>query len=294
MSSTASKWLTGCGVGCGAIFLVMFAVGTWGFLFVKSKMQGFAEAETASHELRQKYGRLEDFRPAPDGRIAPERMEVFLKVRENLAPARRTLESSFQDLAEGIDQASDGQESFPQVLDIIGQAFGMVPKLGRFQAERNHELLASGMSPGEYFYVYVLAYYTWLHKSPGDGPRFRIQGQENVNHDGPEEEPDVRQERIATLTRQARRVFLAMLRNQQAGLEGGLAEAPPDPWRKALAREIEALESSPSHLPWQGGLPAAIEASLQPFRTKLEQSYSPLINPLELEMPIAAGRRGHR
>ena len=66
----------------------------------------------------------------------------------------------------------------------------------------------------------------------------------------------------------------------------GLAVAGEgDPgWREMLEAEVDALERDPYRLPWRDDLPAATAASFEPFRERLETSYSEICNPLEIGM----------
>jgi hypothetical protein len=73
-----------------------------------------------------------------------------------------------------------------------------------------------------------------------------------------------------------------MLHNQLVRLEEREAAVMPEEWRQALAAEIKAMETDKNRLPWQDGVPAVIEASLKPFKERLEASYSAMTNPLEL------------
>ncbi len=293
MSGNGSKWLMGCGIGCGAAVLLLVALGTFGYLFVKSKMRGFVEAESASAELTRKYGRITDYCPDPGGPAA-DRIRVFLDARDKTAAARGNLEVSFASLSDGIHQARGGQDSIPQILDIVARGFSIVPQLGEFHAARTRALMDEGMGPGEYVYIYVLVYYSWMGKSPADGPGFRIQGDRTIVSEDSRDGRDARQERRDELTRYVRRTFLDMLRNRCSKTDEGRAEAPPDPWRKVLDAEISALEENPSRIPWQDGLPKGIEDTLQPFRQRLEDSYSPLVNPLELGLWARSGKQQDR
>lgn len=205
-----------------------------------------------------------------------------MQAREGCAPARGRLEASFAGLSDGIRQARQQKGSFPGILWIIRNGLGAIPQLGDFQAARTRALLDAGIGPGEYVYIYVLAYHSWLQKSPGDGPEFRIQGQRGIVSEESEHGGNIREERREMLTRQIRGLLLAMLRNQRAKLDEGRIEAQRDPWREALGAEISALESDSGRLPWQGGLPRKLEDSFRPFRDRLLQSYSSLANPLEL------------
>ena len=75
-----------------------------------------------------------------------------------------------------------------------------------------------------------------------------------------------------------------MLRRQQAALEPLEASPDGEAWRRALAAEISALEADRFRIPWQDGLPEVLRQSLEPFRARLEASYSSMCNPLEIGM----------
>ena len=283
MARSGSKWLTGCGIGCGVFVLLLVVAGTLGFLAIRERMQSFADASASGSELERRYGKSIDFTPDP-GAIRRERIVVFLEIREKAAPARAELEASFSGLSDGIEGARRGQDSIPQIAGILRRGFGVLPKLGEFQAARTRAMLESDMGPGEYLYVYVLAYYSWLGKPPEDGPSFRIAGQREIVREEPDHGGDVRGERRDQLIRQIQRNFTAMLRNQRAKLDAGKAEAGPDAWARVVEAELKALAADPRRIPWQDRLPEVIEDSLRPFRLQLEASYSPLSNPLELSV----------
>jgi hypothetical protein len=284
MAGDKSKWLLGCGVGCGALLVLIVILGVAGYVAIKSRMQGFQAAEKAGNELERRYGRIDQYCPPPSGEVAPDRIRLFLDLRDKLAPERRAMEKAFADLSSGIHDAKEGHDSFPQVLGLIRRGFGMLPQLGRFQEARATSLLDAGMSPGEYLHIYVLAYYSLLGKSPGDGPEFDIHMEAGTPRAERRERGHRREGRHDLATAHTRRLYLAMLRNQLAKLDEGRAEAAPDRWRDALRAEIEALEAGRTRIPWQDGLPKQIENSLLPFKSRLEASYSSMLNPLEVQM----------
>jgi len=291
MAGRGSKWLTGCGIGCGVILLMLVVAGTLGYLTVRQRMESFADASSTGSELEHRFGKPGDFVPEP-GAIPGERIAAFLGARDKAAPARAQLEVSFRGLSDGIEETRRGQDSLPQIVGLIRRGFGILPKIGEFQAARTRALLESGMGSGEYLYIYVLTYYSWLGKPPEDGPGFRIAGQRGVVRQDSDHGRDIRRERRAQIVGQIQRSFAAMLRNQRARLERGRVEAGPDAWTPIVEAELAALAADASRIPWQDGLPAVIEESLRPFRPELEASYSPLVNPLELT--IWTGRGNER
>ena len=66
------------------------------------------------------------------------------------------------------------------------------------------------------------------------------------------------------------RLALPMLRCQLAKLREPGAGGAADKWRKALVAEVKALEADRYRLPWRDGVPAVLEASLKPYRERLE------------------------
>jgi hypothetical protein len=279
----------GCGIGCGALVVLIIVAATAAYLVIRDRMQSFADAGSAGSELERRYGKPSDFIPEP-GAIPGGRISVFLQAREKAAPARVALEESFRGLSQEIEAAHHGSDSIPQIAGMVRHGFGVLPKLGEFQAARTRAMLESGIGPGEYLYIYVLAYYSWLGKSPADGPLFRISNERDVFREESDRK-DVRGERRERLVRHIRREFTAMFRNQIAKLQQGRAEAEPDAWIRTVRAELTALENNPSRIPWQEGLPAVIESSLRPFRVPLEGGYSPAINPLELNIWTAENNR---
>ena len=75
---------------------------------------------------------------------------------------------------------------------LLVDPLGTAAQAGAFEA-----LLEVGMGPGEYMYVYSVAYYSWLGKSPADGPSFTLVGDDGDNQGRQvgQDEFDVREER---------------------------------------------------------------------------------------------------
>ena len=130
--------------------------------------------ELTTDKLIESYGEARDFQPDPEGIIASNRIETFLAVRDSIALISEHLDSTINDLTNNIDRIEKEQKSFWNVMRLIGKGVGTIPQLAEFYNARNNALLNTEMGLGEYYYIYVLAYYSYLGKSPGDGPDFRI------------------------------------------------------------------------------------------------------------------------
>jgi hypothetical protein len=145
------------------------------------------------------------------------------------------------------------------------------------------------MGLGEYYYMYVLIYYSWLGHSPEDGPNFNFMGDNHGSYhyrfnpenteEREEQEQQISEDRRDRIIRITRGMIRPMLSCQLEALE---EKGIHNTWRHALETEIDALKADNNRLPWQNGLPRVMDASLRPFRDRLEASYSALLNALEI------------
>ena len=285
-SSTASKWLIGCGIGCGVVILLLVFAGVGGYFFVKNIVSGFEETEAIADALTERYGEIKDFCPDPDGAIGPERVEAFLSVRNSMEPVKEKLENSIIILSDEEGEGQFKEEPSPGVLTKIKTGFGIIPLIAEFYTRRNQALLDAEMGLGEYYFIYVVSYYSWLGKSPGDGLEYSL-----VDRDEEKRGVYWRRRRSENLDdrqndvlKQLHRQILPMLKNQLAKLTGNDISPVRDPWRESLAAEIEAMEADRFRLLWLDGLPEVLVVSLKPFRGRLEVSYSKVLNALEMAL----------
>jgi hypothetical protein len=274
--TTPQKVLLGCGIGCGVTVLLGLALVAGGFFVVSNIVEEFENTEAAMDEVRERYGRISEFSPHPDGIIEPERIEVFLSVRSSMAPVREEMEQTLTMLSE-VKEKGLGTSSYG-TLETIQGGLELIPQIARFLTVRNEALLNSEMGLGEYYYIYVLAYFSWLDKSPADGPSFQLTGSSSDEADLFE----VRERRREVVLRQIHRNLLPMLQSQLSVLESRGAAEELASWQESLSEEIGTMEVDRYHLPWLRGLPHVIENSLIPFRERLESSYSAMCNPLEV------------
>jgi len=279
-SDTTKKWLVGCGIGCGVIILILIALGISGYLFFKNVVDEFKDTEASMAMLTERYGKITDFCPNPVGAISPDRIEIFLAVREAFEPTREKLKISMKTLQDRVDRTEVEVKKPKNVFQMIKVGVGLIPQIGEYIKSRNQALMDSGMGIGEYYYIYVVAFYSWLGHLPEDGPDFQIIGPDDERDSWDRE--DVQEERRDVTLRRLHRMLLPMLSNQLEKLSATETSGIPDEWRKALEAEIEAMETDRFRLPWQEDLPDVIESSLNPFRDRLEQSYNKMTNPLEL------------
>ena len=167
MAGTGKKWLIGCGAGCGAVLLLGILISIGGSLYM---MRPFNEAIDAQQTLEAEFGTREAFVPGSQG-ITPDRLDKFIAVRRALVPLCeefRKIGDSFA-VVEELDKEGgepSKKEALKAVGNLMGNIFGMVGNIGRFTEERNLALLENDMSLGEYAWIYVLVYNSWLGEQP--------------------------------------------------------------------------------------------------------------------------------
>ena len=171
MARKGSVWLYGCGIGCVVAGLGLCALFMTGWFFIRNMLGGFEQAESARIKLEQAHGAPSTFTPWPGGTLPADRLQIFLVVRERLAPHRATLSGNYRKLPvtasqmKELDQAR-GFDKLVKGLFVGRDAISLVQEMGRYAGRRDEALLESGMGMGEYMYLYAVAYYSWLGHSP--------------------------------------------------------------------------------------------------------------------------------
>jgi len=251
-----------------------------GYRWARTAAEVVEAAERAEDRLEEEYGLVREFTP-PAGPVAADRVEAFLAVRELIAPQREALTESVEALAPAADKggAVGG-------LRAARAGISMAPRLLEFARARNEALLEVGMGPGEYAWMYWLTYYAWLGHPVDESllndimeARSASDGSMQVHIDGMDTEH---------AERQLRRNIRAMLRNLEIELAG-------DPDRTELkelvASELAAIDADSGRMPWVDGLPEVFVVGFDPYRDRLEASYSPATNPFEL-LQLDSGPHG--
>jgi hypothetical protein len=281
-SSSTKKWLLGCGIGCGVIVVILIIVATGVFFFIRNIVDEFKDTNAMMNTLTERYGKIKEFCPDPYGAISPDHLETFLIVRDAFAPARNDLGNALGALTQGKNANEVEVKKPANVFKMIKMGVGVIPQISEFYKSRNSALLEAEMGMGEYYYIYVVAYYSWLGKIPEQGPDFQlVERDRDMDYEDKEEFFEMRRDRTR---RRINRIALPMLRNQYEKLTSGEIADVNKSWKETLIGEIRAMESNRFRLPWQDGMPEALEASLRPFRTDLEDRYSMMTNPLELAL----------
>lgn len=143
------------GGGCALLVLAVIAVlgsATWYAAQFSKEYKAVVKSEAALVEATHDF---DNWGPPPEG-VDEARFEIFLDVRENLAPARARLAAA----TAAYETGGRGWWS-----RLSGGA-DLVPAYASFWAARNETLLERGMGPLEYVFTYRLSYYGFLGKDP--------------------------------------------------------------------------------------------------------------------------------
>ncbi len=288
--SQSSKWLIGCGIGCAVVIVIGIIIVISGYFLCRGTVQNFKQVEITQNKLAERYGEIDTYTPNPEGSIDAERIEIFLQVRDSMKTAIRELDTTLTKL-EALDQDKDEKDSFWDVVGGIREGFGMIPHIADFYLSRNNALFSLDMSPGEYYFIYVMAYYSYLGKSPDDGPGKQVirsgRGFTISSKDTEREEPEeswrkeMRGDTGLRMNQRIRWRIIPMLENQLEKIEENFHRYSRT-WRNTLETEINKLKDDRDRIPWQDRLPEQLTSSFRPFKYELEESYNPVTNIFEL------------
>lgn len=273
MNSTTSKVLTGCGIGCLVLIVLAVGMSYMGYRWVRDTTEAVEEAGRIERELEDQFGPVHAFTPPTEPGVPEDRMEVFLAVREALTEQRDQLASAVT----GLASAGEGG-GVASGFRTARAGMSLAPLTLGFANARNRALLDAGMGIGEYTWIYWQTYFAWLGHPADESQLHEIMKERSSEHGSVQIHMDggMEPERI---TWRLRRDIRAMLKNLEQELE-----ADPDRTGllEAVTAELAELDADPARVPWQDGLPESFAVGLEPYRQRLEATYSGATNPFEL------------
>jgi len=269
MAGTGKKWFVGCGVGCAvaALLSILLTVGG-GILMTRP----FNRAASTQRELTDIGGDREDYVPSPSG-LTKDQLKRFYAVRLELAPFC----VEFVEIAakfRAMDEFEDSEdppvgEMLKSVGGVMGAAMGMAGNIGKYTETRNRVLLAQDMSMGEYVWIYVLVYNSWLGMAP------------NLDFDDMEG---------GSYSRGERRIIRKLIENHIESLtESGRSEAA-EIWQAEADRIMETTAGVPFE---DGEFPPELAEMLEHRRGKFEKLYCSETSSFELSVIRKKGLSFH-
>ena len=224
-------------------------------------MRPLGTAVDTRTELDGAFGDQCSYSPPVDGVVNSDRIEVFLRVRRALGDSCDLIDRRAAAMRELEELDDEPDMSRTAVLRLAGRAttgaFGLGPALGALFEARNKALLAEGMGLGEYTYIYVMAYHQQLTELR---PRTGILDGSPVN-------------------RRIHGCLEGMLKRQFESPRFSLIDPT---MTTALENELALLAADPSRLPWQDGMPAAMQNAFSPHRADLDTLFCDGATELEL------------
>jgi len=270
LASTGKKWLIGCGTGCAVstLLVIVISVGT-GIMMTRP----FSKAVDVQNQLTESYGKREEYIPACEG-ITSDRLEAFLKVRATLmleCKGFENIQAKFQfmeDMDNSEEEPSKG-EIVKGVGNVMGAVFSIGGKIGNVTLVRNEALLANEMSLGEYNWLFILIYYSWLNHPPNTG--FEGEGGE--------------------LSGSERGYLLKMMEYHAVHCENSGHSQLAELWRDEAARMQRTGDDVPFK---ETSLPSKLIRVLEPYRHDLESHYCAAMAEFELGSIQKEGYFGFR
>ncbi len=107
------------------------------------------------------------FVPPSDLSLRPERLDAFLAVRDSLSAQRFELVAQATEFARQKNHLQ--KRGLKEFLSLLDSGSELAPVYAAYWIQRNRALLAQGMGPQEYIWLYSVVYYEWLEKDPADG-----------------------------------------------------------------------------------------------------------------------------
>ncbi|MGA9575316.1 MAG: hypothetical protein WBS20_15355 [Lysobacterales bacterium] len=227
---------------------VVFVIGSGAYFLTA----GIRDTKKLEQTLIDRFGLAYTYTPSPDGSIAPERTEAFIRVRNALQSACTSYQAVLAGIG-GLDKLESDQElsagkSAKTGLKGFKSVFSIGPEMVAFVGRRNQALLDENMGLGEYLYIYLTSYAEQLAAEPASA------------------EPGMEE---AYVSDRAREEYARILANQLLALE----TAGPADLAVNLRMELSALKDSLQTSPWPVVPAGKARESLAPYQEQLAGLY---------------------
>ncbi|MFA8344421.1 MAG: hypothetical protein ACEPO8_15710 [Rhodothermaceae bacterium] len=280
-----SKILTGCGIGCGAVVIILIIIGIIGYNFVSDKVEKIEEFETVINDLEDQYENYDQYSPE-ENLLSEERFAIFMEIRDSIkimSPDFTYALSTISIKMEDADENEDKDNSFSEVLTMVNTGFSAIPEILEYFNYRHKMLEKYNMSVGEYYYYFTMTYYVSLGVDLGDGPNFPVPGNTDGSHHhfGNESSNstedfinDLRESRSDKISNKINHFMLKVFDNY--------LQNENQKYKKLIEEEIELMKEDKYKLPFAEAKPDFIKKFFEPYSGKIKTTYVEMLNPLEL------------
>ena len=241
--------------------VIVFVIAS-GFYFLTA---GVRSAKHIEQTLIDRFDWADNYTPAIDGYIAPQRIEAFIRVREAVQPGCSDFQAVLTSISEldklDTDQGKPASEVASTGLQALKSAISAGPKMVKFSTTRNQALLAEEMGLGEYLYIYLTTYGEQL-------------ANESTSEFAATEE--------AYISDRTREEYTQILTNQLQALQTSELKTSSPNQETYLRVEIAALTDGSHPSPWPNGPVGKAQESLAPFQQQLAGLYCSGVVKIEL------------
>ncbi len=255
------KFLIGCGIAAGVGVLLLVVGGLLSYAWVKKQLPHLDQVREARTTLTERFGQRDDYVPPLDGQLESARIELFVAVRESLLATRGEIGGRLETFMSRTDRPDwEGRNIFQKFVEGLSLArggVGLFREAATYVGARAERLLAVEMGEGEYTYLFCLVSYAWLEWDPEavlDREWFAKNDLEEAFYE---------------FRSQHRRTFLKQMRSLRRELEAKSERSAAE--TQTLEMVSAALDAAHGDdFPFQGVLPPAWVAVLEPYRARFE------------------------
>ena len=285
MENKSSKILLGCGVVFGIFVVLLVLIGFGIYTFVKNASEKQDEIVQLNNFIEEKYGKVEDFLPPQKNIVDSVKFVLFLSIRDSLTEYNDEITSDLGVISEKI-KSKEEDLSFFETIGVMKRGLDLIPSFFLYVKKRNEFLIKYDLSLGDYFYYYVLSYYSFLKKGVSDGPPFNLvvpngNDGEVLSFNNNKDEKD--SEKLLRETKRKRKMILSGKINSLfiKFFENGFSSSDSVNYQ-IYSEELSLLKENEMRIPWIDGLPKEISDFFSKFN--VEETYNPMINSIEMEL----------
>ncbi len=277
MADKTTRWIIGCGSGCGVFVLIALVIGVGATLKLRTLFADIDEAKQSWTILVESQGDVADWTPPIDGRIPLDRLHVFLAARERMIAAQGEAAAALDNFPP--DEFSEESQSWRTLWKSMGAMGELVPPLARYVETRHRILTELDLGPGEYGWIYTVGYHAWLGHQPGDGPV--ITKSSHPDFGEPVFDADNGSFGSQASRERQHELVMAVLGNWLRAVRSDPGYGTESPLYGELTAEVLRLDADSEARLWSQGIPLPVIESLEPMRDQFQQTYSPRFNPFE-------------
>jgi len=249
------KFLVGCAIVSAVVVVLVVGVSLYFVSWFKNASPDSDHLKEVRTELVERYGERDDYTPPLDASLDPNRVALFIDVREDLILTRIEIASGLDEFLDMMKEDKDRQRNPIQKLvhgvQMIKGGAGLVTQGLTYLGARSEKLLEVGMGEGEYFHYYALMAFCRLEWDPLSKLEPSVIKEFDMERD------------IEAMVDEYRRIFERQLRNERNALLA-IDERSAEQER-ALELVSAGLDAGGRRFPFQGQVPTEWLKIFEPY-----------------------------